>query len=274
MFHPEDQERAWTIWQHSMATGAPYQIEYRLRRADGQYRWTLGRALPMYDDNGTIVRWFGTCTDIHEQKEASEQREIVAHELSHRIKNIFAVISGLINLSARSNPGFGPIASDLRERVTALGRAHDFVRPHSAQSRPSVSQNSLHGLLSELFLPYQPEAAPRIYVQGVDFEIDDRSATPLALLFHELATNAVKYGALSSDAGVVEIATRRDGERAVLEWQERDGPVVNVPTKTGFGSQLIELSVVRQLGGTVEQRWEPDGLRVAIAIPNPALRRD
>ncbi|WP_430984563.1 HWE histidine kinase domain-containing protein, partial [Escherichia coli] len=81
-----------------------------------------------YDDNGTIVRWFGTCTDIHEQKEASEQREIVAHELSHRIKNIFAVISGLINLSARSNPGFGPIASDLRERVTALGRAHDFVR--------------------------------------------------------------------------------------------------------------------------------------------------
>ncbi|WP_340054581.1 PAS domain-containing protein, partial [Pseudomonas sp. JAI120] len=139
MFHPEDQDRAWTIWQHSLATGAPYQIEYRLRRADGQYRWTLGRALPMYDDNGTIVRWFGTCTDIHEQKEASEQREIVAHELSHRIKNIFAVISGLINLSARSNPGFGPIASDLRERVTALGRAHDFVRPHSAQSRPSVS---------------------------------------------------------------------------------------------------------------------------------------
>ncbi|WP_339426678.1 PAS domain-containing protein, partial [Pseudomonas proteolytica] len=101
MFHPEDQDRAWTIWQHSLATGAPYQIEYRLRRADGQYRWTLGRALPMYDDNGTIVRWFGTCTDIHEQKEASEQREIVAHELSHRIKNIFAVISGLINLSAR-----------------------------------------------------------------------------------------------------------------------------------------------------------------------------
>ncbi|MBP2278234.1 PAS domain S-box protein [compost metagenome] len=274
MFHPDDQDRAWAIWQESLATGAPYQIEYRLRRADGQYRWTLGRALPMYDESGTIVRWFGTCTDIHEQKEASEQREIVAHELSHRIKNIFAVISGLINLSARSNPGFGPIASDLRERVTALGRAHDFVRPHSAQSRPSASQNSLHGLLSELFLPYQPETSPRIFVQGADFEIDDRSATPLALLFHELATNAMKYGALSSDAGVVEVATRRDGEHAVLEWQERDGPVVTVPTKTGFGSQLIELSVVRQLGGTIEQRWAPDGLRVAITIPNPALRRN
>ena len=121
IFHPEDQERAWEVWRHSLATGEPYQIEYRLRHHDGTYRWTLGRALPMVDDQGAITRWIGTCTDIHEQKLASEEREVIAQELSHRIKNIFAVISGLITFAARSRPEFRPIADDLRQRVTALG---------------------------------------------------------------------------------------------------------------------------------------------------------
>ena len=166
VFHPHDQDRAWAVWRHSLETGEPYQIEYRLRRHDGQYRWTLGRALPIRDKDGTIVRWFGTCTDIHEQKEASEEREIISQELSHRIKNIFAVISGLIAFSARANPGFKPIADDLRARVTALGRAHDFVRPHSAQSRPAAAQTSLHGLLGELFLPVSAAGRGADYGRG------------------------------------------------------------------------------------------------------------
>jgi PAS domain S-box-containing protein len=273
MFHPDDQERARQVWSHSLATGDPYQIEYRLRRHDGQYRWTLGRALPMYDDASRIVRWFGTCTDIHEQKEASEEREIVAQELSHRIKNIFAVISGLIGFSARAHPGFAPVADDLRARVIALGRAHDFVRPHSAQSRPVAAQTSLHGLLGELFLPYQPQEGVRVVLAGDDVAIDDRSATPLALLFHELATNASKYGALLVDTGTVAITSRHDGDRIVIDWQERGGPAVVAPAKTGFGSQLIELSAARQLGGTVKQVWERAGLRVEISVPATSLNR-
>jgi PAS domain S-box-containing protein len=273
MFHPDDQDRAWTIWSHSLATGDPYQIEYRLRRHDGEYRWTLGRALPIHDDNGKIVRWFGTCTDIHDSKEASQEREVVAQELSHRIKNIFAVISGLIGFSARANPGFAAVADDLRARVIALGRAHDFVRPHSAQSRPASAQTSLHGLLGELFAPYQPHVGARITVAGEDVAIDDRSATPIALLFHELATNATKYGALVNDAGTIAVTSRRDGERVVIDWHEHGGPVVAAPTKTGFGSQLIELSAVRQLGGTVDHAWDRDGLAVAIGLPRASLSR-
>ena len=273
MFHPDDQARAWGLWRHSLETGAPYQIEYRLRRHDGQYRWTLGRALPIRDDTGAIVRWFGTCTDIHEQKEASEEREIIAQELSHRIKNIFAVISGLIGFSARSNPGFSAIADDLRARVTALGRAHDFVRPHSVQSRPAAAPTSLHGLLGELFLPYQPLSGARIVVSGDDVEIDDRSATPIALLFHELATNATKYGALARDAGTITVAIRSEHDRIMLDWRECGGPPVTAPAKAGFGSQLIELSAVRQLGGVVTRQWHDDGLRVEIALPKTSLSR-
>src|SRR5215217_1828531 len=104
MFHPDDQDRAWAVWRHSLDTGAPYQIEYRLKHHTGAYRWTLGLALPIRDANGQIVRWFGTCTDIHETRLVAEERELVAQELSHRIKNIFAVLTSIISLSARGRP--------------------------------------------------------------------------------------------------------------------------------------------------------------------------
>jgi PAS domain S-box-containing protein len=274
MLHPDDRERAWAIWRHSLATGDPYQIEYRLRRADGAYRWTLGRALPLRDEAGAIVRWFGTCTDIHEQKQASEEREVIAQELSHRIKNIFAVIGGLIGFAARAKPELAGIVEDLRERIIALGRAHDFVRPHSANSRPSGAPNSLHGLLGELFRPYQAAAVERIAVNGADVEIDDRSATPLALLFHELATNATKYGALVNDAGRITVDIAATGGSIVLRWTETGGPPVTPPGEAaGFGSQLMEMSAVRQLGGTITRDWLPEGLVLTIAVPERAFSR-
>ncbi|HJO65792.1 MAG TPA: HWE histidine kinase domain-containing protein, partial [Sphingomonas sanguinis] len=237
-------------------------------------RWVLGRALPIRDAEGRITRWFGTCTDIHEQKLALEEREIVSQELSHRIKNIFAVISGLIAFAARSHPGFAGISSDLRDRITALGRAHDFVRPHSPQSQPKARQDSLHGLLTDLFDPYRGDDDTRIHLSGEDVPVDDRSATPLALLFHELATNAAKYGALSVTEGHVELAVQPDGEMVTLCWQERGGPVLErTPDHAGFGSQLVELSAVRQLGGTVQRDWRREGLVVTIEVPLAAFSR-
>ena len=274
MFHPEDQARAWSVWRRSLDTGEPYQIEYRLRHCDGTYRWVLGRALPIRDADGRITRWFGTCTDIHEQKLALHERELISQELSHRIKNIFSVISGLISFAARARPEFAPVASDLRARITALGRAHDFVRPHSPNSRPARQQNSLHGLLAELFEPYRRGDHQPITVSGDAITIDDRSATPLALLFHELATNAIKYGALSTDEGTVSVTVTREAEHALLCWRERGGPPIAAPDQpNGFGSQLIELSAVRQLGGTVSHDWNNEGLAVTVRTPIAALNR-
>ena len=274
MFHPDDQERARTQWLHCLESGEPYDIEYRLRHVTGPYRWVLGRALPIRDDAGRITRWFGTCTDIHEHKLAMEEREIISQELSHRIKNIFAVVAGLVQFAARARPEFAPAATDLRQRITALGRAHDFVRPHSMQSRPTAQQDSLTGLLGDLFEPYQQLDRRRILVAGDDILIDDRSATPLALLFHELATNATKYGALSTETGEVRVAVSEHDGEARLIWTERGGPAVETPSDIkGFGSQLIELSAVRQLGGTVTRDWQPAGLVATITIPRGALSR-
>ena len=273
VFHPDDQGRAWQVWQHAVDTGEPYEIEYRLRDREGEYRWVLGRALPMRDESGAIVRWFGTCTDIHDQKVALEQRELISHELSHRIKNIFSVISGLIGMSGRENPVIAPIADRLRERIMALGRAHDFVRPHSEASRPSNDQNSLHGLIEQLLEPYRLTDNSRVVLVGEDVEIDDRSATPLALLFHELATNSAKYGALSAPTGQVEIDTSVKGGWTRVEWREVGGPVVSAPDQAGFGSKLIAMSVERQLGGKLDRHWEPTGLKVDICLPSSAMRR-
>jgi len=274
MFHPDDQERAWKRWRHSLETGELYEIEYRLRRHDGVYRWTLGRALPVRDADGTIIRWVGTCTDIHEQKRIAEQNEVLSRELSHRIKNIFAVLNGLIGLSARQFPGVADFARQLQDRIAALGRAHNFVRPHGEDSAPRMGPSTLKALLVELLNPYPALDEGRLVIEVDDLPIDDRAATPIGLVFHELATNAAKYGALSMPDGRVRLASTVQDGKVRLTWEEQGGPPVSGPPESlGFGSRLTEMSIVRQLGGTIERLWSRDGLRVVIEIPLSALSR-
>lgn len=274
MFHPEDQDEAWARWRHSLATGEPYEVEYRLRHHSGTYRWTLGRALPVRDETGRITRWIGTCTDIDDAKRAAEQNELLSRELAHRIKNIFAVIAGLIGLSARQAPEAKAFAAALRERIAALGRAHEFVRPHSEESRPTIGTTTLAGMANDLFKPYPAMQSGRIRISGPEIVIDDKGATPFALLFHELATNAAKYGPLSCEEGEIALAMAVEGGDAVVIWKESGGPpVAGEPKQSGFGTKLSEISVRQQLAGALVRAWEPDGLRVTVTVPLANLVR-
>lgn len=274
MFHPDDQDRAWERWRHSLATGDPYEIEYRLRHHSGEYRWTIGRANPIRDADGRIIRWIGTCTDIHDAKLAAEYSELLSRELSHRIKNIFAVIGGLVALTARRIPGSREFADTLAQRISALGRAHDLARPHSAQSAPEVGDATLHVLLRHILLPYPAMDEGRISISGDDMDVDDRGATPMALLFHELATNAMKYGALSVDDGRVDINVARIGNEIEIRWIENGGPEVKgVPAHSGFGTALADLALIDQMGGTVDRLWHPSGLTLVARISSNRLYR-
>ena len=267
MFHADDRDRAWSRWQHSLLTGEPYEIEYRLRHHSGAYRWTLGRALPVRDRAGRITRWIGTCTDIDNQKRVGEHNEVLSRELSHRIKNIFAVISGLIALSARRDPQAKPFADELLGRITALGRAHEFVRPHSQDSQPTMGDVTLKKMLFDLMGAYPARDNGRLRIDGDDIGLDDRGATSIALVFHELATNAAKYGAFSAHDGQVRIEITRVGESVTILWTERGGPVVpGVPDHQGFGTRLTDMSVVQQLGGTIDRAWLSEGLKVTIQV--------
>lgn len=261
-FHPEDQARAWSVWRRSLETGEPYEIEYRLRRFDGEYRWTLGRALPIRDEQGRITRWFGTCTDIHDQRLLREQKELLSRELGHRIKNIFTVLASLVRLSSKGDPELERYGVRLSAQFAALGRAYDYVRPQEG-----TSAFTLQGMLRELFAAYNIDGMERVRVSGGDVQISERYMTPIALTFHELATNAVKYGALANPDGIVELAISRQPDLIHLEWLESGGEVQNATERQGFGSELIRTSIERQLRGTFTREWLPTGLRATATIP-------
>ena len=265
-FHPDDWKIASAAWRHSLATGEPYEVEHRLRRHDGEYRWMIARAEPTRDSEGKIVRWFGTAVDIHDLYAASEARDLLAKELSHRIKNIFAVVSGLISMSVRKNPEVADFGQELIGTIQALGRAHDYVRPAEGKRR-----TSLHGMLADLFGPYGRGTGARVEVHGDDVTLAARAATPLALVFHELATNAAKYGALSVEEGRVKLSIEDQGKTLLLRWVETGGPPARRNPKEGFGSRLVEMSVTGQLGGSWERRFEKDGMVCELTVSKAAV---
>ena len=272
MFHEEDQPKAWEKWNHSLTTGEPYEVEYRLRHHTGEYRWMLGRAYPILDADGDIQRWIGTCTDIEEQKRSALQNEILSQELSHRIKNIFAIVSSLISLTARASEAFDEQARELLGRIKALGRAHEIVRPHSEKSRPDLENVTLADLLKTIFEAYPAYSEGRIALVGGETVIGSNSATPIALVVHELATNAMKYGALSASTGRVSLDLIETEDEILLDWKETGGNVTRSEnTTTGFGSRLIDLAIRQQLGGRYERRWTDEGLELSMALARNRL---
>jgi len=190
-----------------------------------------------------------------------EDTELLTRELSHGIKNILAVGSGLITLSARTLPDVKGCAHELQERVEALGRAHQFIRPQVEQMELANDAPTLHAVLRQMFAP-DPDRDRRFRITGDDVPIDDKGVTPISLVFHELATNAAKYGALSVDDGGVEITVCQMGDRLKILWTEHGGPLVTMPKRFGFGSRLTTISAEKQLGGTIERRWRTAGLEV------------
>jgi PAS domain S-box-containing protein len=272
LLHPEDLNATTDSWANAVATGGTFEVEYRLRRHDGEHRWMLTRGLPMRGADGAITRWIGTCTDVHAQREAADQRDLLTRELSHRIKNIFAVIGGLIAMTTRRQPEFKEAGRELQQRVLSLGRAHDVVRPQSESFGGAQSHGSLKGMLAALLAPYGHGSESPIAIDGDDVAIDDRSATALALFFHELATNAAKYGGLSAADGRVAILIAA-GDPVRIDWHETGGPAPMPSPDRGFGASLIEMSIGRQLSGRLEHAWHPEGLRLRAEVPAAMMRR-
>lgn len=271
MFHPDDRERTFESWRHSLQTGEPYEIEYRLRHRSGEYRWVLGRAHPVRNEQGKIIRWMGTCTDIHSQKVLAEQFEMVSKELSHRIKNIFAVVGGLLALSAKEHPEAQVFADGFRDRLSALSTAHDYARPHTRGDAAAPVQGTVLGLVRQLLSPYALEGRERVVAEGDDLPLKNSAATPLSLAVHELATNAAKYGAFSVPAGQVRVRAETIGDRYRLCWSEHDGPPVHEPERFGFGTRLVDMTLRHQLGGELTRNWRSEGLEVCLSAPTGQL---
>lgn len=275
MFHPDDQERTWQVWRHCLTTGEPYHIEYRLRHHSGQYRWVIGRAQCVRSEDGEITRWYGTCTDIHDLKEAEEKRQLLLREMNHRVKNLFAIASGMVTMTARTAPSVQAMSEALKGRLSALAKAHELIRP-AIKSDVEHSENaSLRPLIEEVIRPHMdPNGEHQIELEGPEIELGANASTSLALIFHELATNAAKYGALSSPEGHISINWSVPNGHMELEWKEHVfGSEIQPPNSNGFGSTLARASATGHLGGSISFDWRPGGLHIKVNAPLERLQR-
>lgn len=271
LVHPDNLEEVQEARRIARETASRWEARAQVMRADGIYRWMILRAWPVKIGDEPPEAWFGAAVDIDELHRLSDSRDLLARELSHRIKNIFAVVSGLIAVRSRAWPEAKEFAEELQSTIRALGRAHDYVRPFEGRKG-----SSLHGLLEELLEPYRDVQGGKVSVLGDDCIIGERAATPLALIFHELATNSAKYGALGRATGSVSILIATAEDTVTADWFERglgpvDGDGAGDTASEGFGSRLLRMAVEGQLGGQFERRFEDDALHVTLSLSRAAV---
>lgn len=274
VFHPEDRAEAWARWQESLATGKPYHVEYRLRHRSGTYRWVIGRAQCVRDDNGEIIRWYGTCTDIHDLKMAEETRQLLLRELNHRVKNLFAITAGMINMTARSSDTVGAMAHSLHGRLQALAKAHHLIQPAISAGMPGTEYVGFHALLEEILSPHLADRQRQVSLAGPELQLGPNASTSFALIFHELATNAAKYGPFRDPDGRLDVSWQMDGGSLNLEWREKvPHSQITAPKQEGFGSKLARTSATHQLGGNIDFEWQPDGVNIALKAATDRLSK-
>lgn len=201
-------------------------------------------------------------------QEASEQASLLSRELNHRVKNLFAVILSIVSLSTRDATDVKTATLRIRERIMALSRAHEVTQGKNVGESAELSR-----LIELVLMPFQAgNGSARAKAGGPEVTMPVKMVTPLGLIFHEWATNAAKYGALSQPGGTVDIRWEIEAEdrqrRLVLHWSENGGPAISgPPDHSGFGSMLIRASAENQIGGTLDIDWPTDGMKARLVVP-------
>jgi PAS domain S-box-containing protein len=246
---------------------APYET-VRLRR-DGTLVDISLSVSPIRDRNGGIVGASKIARDIAELKQARQKQRLLVREMCHRTKNLFALAGGMVSLNARSAATPKQLADSVRERLAALARAHDLTLPDLADDelRYAHKATTLPVLVQTILAPFVATDHGSIEIHGPDVRLEGTAMTSMALFLHEIATNAAKYGALSSPRGRIVASWSMIGDELVLTWQERGGPWIDGPPQNeGFGGQLTKLTVIGQLGGRISYEWPHEGLTVRLAV--------
>jgi two-component sensor histidine kinase len=187
--------------------------------------------------------------------------------MNHRVKNLFAIASGVVALSGRSAESAKDLTRSIQSRLAALARAHDLTLMTGGATERSKAH--LRDLVHTILSPYEDQDG-RITIEGPDLECGSSVSTSMALLLHEFATNSVKYGALSTPGGRVTVRWRI-GDNLDLAWAESGGPTLDGPAAhEGFGSSLVDMTA-RAMGGKIERDWRADGLTIRVCIPSSHL---
>ena len=248
-------------------------VELLNYRKNGESFWNALHLGPIYDDDGTLLYFFGSqwdVTEVHAARASEQQQKLLAREISHRMKNMFAVINAVVSMAGRGSPERRAVAEDISGRILALGRAHEATLENASRTATS----DLRRLLQEVLSAY--DARGRIELTGPEVLLNSNVVSMIALTVHELAINSVKYGALSETDGTLRLgwhtAAGQDDEENVLKlaWVERGGPKIpSPPERRGLGGSIVD-NLILSADGTVDRDWNPDGLEVSVCIPLPA----
>ncbi|WID98065.1 HWE histidine kinase domain-containing protein [Bosea vestrisii] len=267
--HPADRDRVRAAFMATRGVVGAYEIDFRIIIGD-EIRWISARGIG--DDSALHDNVaYGIFLDVTGRKQAEEGHELLAGEMSHRVKNLLAIAAGLTQISSRSTMTAKEMATELTGRLAALGRAHDLVRPlpgHQGQAA------LLGDLLSILLAPYEDMGAfsGRIRVAVPRMGVGEVAATTLALIIHELATNSLKYGSLSAETGTLDVSGSLEDADVKIIWVERGGPSVEPPNGAGgYGSRLVVRSISGQLGGSIDYDWSAEGVIVALKMNTAKL---
>ena len=271
--HPDDRERIrLSVLAAIEGQSLLWTDEYRFRRADGRYATILNRAIVVRGKAGRAVRMTGVMLDATKRAESDAQRDMLAEELSHRLKNILAMVQAITSQTLRNAPDLDSAREALIQRLLALGKAHDILLSGIAD------RAALDALVRGALSLHDDATVGRLHVEGPALDVGPKAALALTLMVHELATNAAKYGALSRESGRVAVTWRIDTDgpepRLSFCWSESGGPPVERPTRIGFGTRLIERGLAGTIAGEVCLDFRRSGLRCDLTAPLAGIQEN
>jgi PAS domain S-box-containing protein len=271
--HPEDLKYTIPLLQRALDPRIRDRssYEYRVVWPDGQERWVLAYGEPVFEGPPgaeKAVRYAGTIQDITARKTAERRQQILVAELNHRVKNMLAIVQSIAFQTLRGESVSDHVAETFAGRLKALSTAHDILTDQSWEGA------DMRDIAVAALSPLAPDLPTRIMVDGAPLRLKPQAAVSFAMAFHELGTNAAKYGALASDGGRVALSwsvARQSEPHLMMQWKEQDGPPVKEPERNGFGTRMIKRVVGSDIRGEVVMKFERDGLRCSIKAPLDGL---
>lgn len=261
--HPDHLARVQDHFAHKIASGEVWEDTFPLRGKDGEWRWFLSRAMPIRDGGDEILYWFGTNTDVTEMLEKEEQIRVLLMEVNHRSKNLLSVVQALARRSGSNDPEF---IRRFENRLASLAANQDLL------VRRGWSTITMDELADAQMAILGPDSRAQVEIVGGPVSLSPRAAEIIGMALHELATNALKYGALSTPSGRILLGWTEEDDQFHLDWREIDGPAVCKPEKTGFGTTLMHQIPARSLDAEITVDFAPTGLHWRLVCRGEAAR--
>jgi PAS domain S-box-containing protein len=265
-----EQERMRSVGQAALANGQTFfEVEVQIRLPDGALRWLALATETILDPEGTPIKAFGIVGDVTARKVQEEQLVMLVSELNHRVKNVLATVQAIANQT------FGPSSEPASAHIAFKSRLNTLAHAHSLLATENWQAADLSEIVVAAISPFRKDGNIRLSFEGGadSISLSAQSAVSIAMLLHELCTNAAKYGALSVDGGIVELdwtgVTKDQGRRLLMKWREHGGPLVEPRRREGFGSKMIERGLAGELQAQVTLDFQPTGVVCVVdaAVP-------